>query len=169
MGLGAWKMLAIRDSKTKQELLSSANNQPQITTCSDLIVFLQRKQLDSLYLSNISNIKYNANQIKKEQRAEFEDRIKSYLKTKNEAEIDTWLGKQVYIALGWMLSIAALENVDSCPMEGFSNTEFDKKLNLTNTDYKSTVLCALGYRDLDHPSKNWKRARLDKKDLVKII
>jgi pantoate--beta-alanine ligase len=40
-----------------------------------------------------------------------------------------------------------LVGVDTCPIEGFSPSDYDRILNLTDSPYRSCVVCAAGYRD----------------------
>ena len=53
--------------------------------------------------------------------------------------------KQVYIALGTLLTAAAMEAVDACPIEGFESNKFDDILGLKEKGLKSVVVCALGF------------------------
>ncbi|HBQ61817.1 MAG TPA: NAD(P)H-dependent oxidoreductase, partial [Balneolaceae bacterium] len=58
-----------------------------------------------------------------------------------------WSARQAYIALGFGLSAAAIEEVDATPMEGFKNEELDELLNLPEKGLKSIAILTLGYRD----------------------
>lgn len=60
--------------------------------------------------------------------------------------ISSWSANQAYLALGNLLTSAALLKVDTCPIEGFSPQDYDRILGLENTPYQSTVVCACGYR-----------------------
>ena len=62
-------------------------------------------------------------------------------------QIGQWASNQVYIALGGFMTAAALLGVDTCPIEGFSPVEYDRILQLDGTGYRSSVVCAAGYRD----------------------
>jgi nitroreductase len=63
------------------------------------------------------------------------------------ATISSWASDQVYIALGSFMTAAALLKVDTCPIEGFSPPDYDRLLGLVDSPYRSTVVCAAGYRD----------------------
>jgi nitroreductase len=62
-------------------------------------------------------------------------------------QIDRWASNQVYIALGTFMTAAALLEVDTCAIEGFDPLAYDRILNLTDSPYRSCVVCAAGYRD----------------------
>ena len=44
--------------------------------------------------------------------------------------IFNWIEKQSYIVLGNLMYAAALENIDTCPMEGFNQDLIEKILNI---------------------------------------
>jgi len=58
-----------------------------------------------------------------------------------------WTSRQTYIALGFGLIAAAIEEVDATPMEGFDNAALDKMLGLAEQNLGSVSILALGYRD----------------------
>ncbi|SDZ83296.1 hypothetical protein SAMN05660420_00530 [Desulfuromusa kysingii] len=69
-------------------------------------------------------------------------------------QINDWSARQAYIALGNMMTAAALMGIDSCPIEGF---EVDKTMavleehfGIDPTRYKPVVMVAFGYR-VDEP------------------
>jgi nitroreductase len=63
--------------------------------------------------------------------------------------IGSWAANQVYIALGNLMTAAALLGVDTCPIEGFSPSDYDRILQLEDSPYQSAVVCACGYRSAD--------------------
>lgn len=97
----------------------------------------------------------------------FEDNIKGMLKSKSVADNTTWAAKQTYIALGFGLVAAALEQVDATPMEGFNPAALDEVLGLKEKGLQSTVILSLGYRDEanDYLAKA-KKIRRKKEDLI---
>jgi len=60
-----------------------------------------------------------------------------------------WNSRQAYIALGFGLVAAALEQVDATPMEGFDPDALDAVLGLKEKGLHSTVILTLGYRDAE--------------------
>lgn len=67
------------------------------------------------------------------------------VKATTEGWRDAWLAHQVYIALGNLMTSAALLEIDTCPMEGFDPKAYDELLGLRAKGYRSVVCCALGY------------------------
>lgn len=61
-------------------------------------------------------------------------------------DMQAWMGKQVYLALGSLLLAAATLGVDACPIEGFDAKLLDAALDLPAQKLHSLVVVALGYR-----------------------
>jgi nitroreductase len=61
-----------------------------------------------------------------------------------------WASKQTYIALGNMMTGAALQGIDSCPIEGFhqENAEalLKEKFGIDTNKYGLSYMVAFGYR-----------------------
>jgi nitroreductase len=72
----------------------------------------------------------------------------------------------VYIALGNLMTAAALLGVDSCPIEGFSPPDYDRILGLENSPYRSTVVCPCGYRSPDDKYADLAKVRYPLSELI---
>ena len=75
------------------------------------------------------------------------------MKTRGVEAVKNWLSKQVYISLGYFLTACASMGIDSTPMEGIDNQEYNKILNLNQ--YHTLFAVAIGYRnpeDANQPS-----------------
>ena len=87
----------------------------------------------------------------------------------NQEQIETWVSKQAYIALGFGLVAAAVLDIDACPMEGFSGPDFDNILHLNKLGLKSKVVMAIGYRSKEDKYQHLAKVRQKKEDLfIKI-
>ena len=80
-----------------------------------------------------------------------------------------WAARQCYIALGNLMTAAAVLGVDACPMEGLSPSEYDKVLQLHGSGYATVVACALGYRAAGDKYASLAKVRYDTTDLVRVI
>jgi nitroreductase len=64
-----------------------------------------------------------------------------------------WSSKQTYIALGNMMTAAALTGIDSCPIEGFHQEEAEAllkaKFGVDTDKYGLAYMVAFGYRKAD--------------------
>ena len=63
---------------------------------------------------------------------------------------DDWSGKQSYIALGNMMTAAALLGIDSCPIEGFDSATINQllaeQIGLDLSHWSVAYMVAFGYR-----------------------
>ena len=64
-----------------------------------------------------------------------------------------WSSKQTYIALGNMMTSAALTGIDSCPIEGFHQEKAEallqEKFGIDTNKYGLAFMAAFGYRKAD--------------------
>jgi nitroreductase len=68
------------------------------------------------------------------------------IQAKDEPTRAAWAARQVYIALGTLLTSAALLGIDACPMEGFDPAQYDTILGLDQKGLTASVIATLGYR-----------------------
>ena len=80
--------------------------------------------------------------------------------------VGQWAANQVYIALGNLLTSAALLGVDTCAIEGFSPGEYDRILGLETGEYQSCVVCACGYRSAADKYASFAKVRYPAADLI---
>ena len=78
-----------------------------------------------------------------------------------------WAAKQAYIALGNMMTTAAMLGIDSCPVEGFKAKEVEKiaadLLGVDTETFGVAVMVAFGYRTAD-PERE--KTRQNMEDIV---
>jgi len=76
-----------------------------------------------------------------------------------DAHFNTWASKQAYIALGNLMTVCAIEGIDSCPMEGFVPNKLDEALGLEKHGLNSVLLLPVGYRAEDDMFAELKKVR----------
>jgi nitroreductase len=64
------------------------------------------------------------------------------------------------------MTVCAVEQIDSCPMEGFDSEQFDLILKLREMNLKSVLLLPVGYRADDDMFANFKKVRKQVNDAV---
>jgi nitroreductase len=165
-GLQPIKMIVIKDAKIKNTLLEHAYFQEQITTCSHLLVLCVDTKINSdtidKYFDLEKKVRGTSEDIIGQYRKQLKDSFAEQSKeTKEQSAI-----YQTYIALGNLMTVCAIEKIDSCAMEGFNPTKFDEVLNLKSLNLKSVLLLPVGYRAEDDFMSTLKKVR---KPLSKII
>jgi nitroreductase len=170
-GLQPYKFIVITDDKLKAELQPFAWNQPQISTCSHLVVIATKNEVTEAdveeYIQRIMEVRgtdYN------DDMKNFQTMINGFRKNaEDQGWMQQWTHKQSYIALGFLMQTAALLHIDSCPMEGFNAADFDRILGLDKEGYSAAVLCPVGYRSAEDWLANLPKVRFDSSKLVKHI
>lgn len=90
----------------------------------------------------------------------------NFINSLNQKEREVWQSEQVHIALGTLLYYCALEQIDTCPIGGFSRKGFDEALGLKEKNLKSTVLAAVGYRSTEDQNQYAKKVRRPLSEMV---
>ena len=162
-GLQPFKLEVIRDQNMLEKLFPHAWNQKQVITCSALLVFVARTNLEGRITEYIATAIGGNAEIQTKMQG-YESMMRSTFNGRSEDDLKAWAQKQAYIALGFGLAACAELKIDSCPMEGFVGPEFDKILGLGKGEYASVML-AVGYRDPAVPQLP--KVRFSDKDLFR--
>lgn len=168
-GLQPYKVIVISDQATKEKLKAVANNQPQITEASHVLIFAAWDKVTpervSGYIENIARERDTT----VESLAGFRTMLDS-IATQSAEQNFTWASRQTYIALGTGLIAAAYEEVDATPMEGFNNAGVDELLGLQAKGLKSVSILTLGYRDTANDFlAPLKKVRKSKEELFELV
>ncbi|MEN3322197.1 NAD(P)H-dependent oxidoreductase [Mariniflexile soesokkakense] len=146
-GLQTIKLVIVEKEALRQPLVAHAYNQKQVLEASHLLVIcMQEDILDTdvvAYYNNIKTTRSTSETILKPYR---EDLIKT-MQNMSVPERLQWSKNQAYIALGNLMTVCAIEGIDSCPMEGFLPQAVDNVLQLNKMGLKSVLLLPVGYRD----------------------
>ena len=145
-GLQPWRFIVVTDQATKAWLLPASWNQAQIVDASHVVVFATRTELVDAdiddYIARISEVRG----LTIESQAGYRRMMAGYLLPRDTGFIREWGAKQTYIALGTLMTAAAMIGVDVCPIEGFDPAKYDEILGLTAQGYTSVVVAAAGHR-----------------------
>lgn len=165
-GLPVYKVIHVKDDETREKLKAVAWGQTQITDASELIVFAVKTNLGETDVDEFMNEVSKVRNIPVEGLVDYAGMIKGSLAGRDEEAKINWATKQAYIGLGVLLSAAALDHIDSSPMEGFDSAQFDEILGLKELNLKSVVICALGYRSENDTYAGLAKVRVNKEILV---
>jgi nitroreductase / dihydropteridine reductase len=146
-GLQPYKVFVISDHALKAKIHEQACPQPQIVEGSHLLVFAAETELTDKRVDDYIQLISTVRNVSTESLSPFADSIKGNILSRPAEQNTNWASRQAYIALGFGLIAAAVEQVDATPMEGFNGDALDKLLELKEKGLKSVVIMALGYRD----------------------
>ena len=169
-GLQPYQLLVVRDPALRKRLQLAAFNQAQIVDASHLVVFAAKSNLDEAsidtYLQRITQVR----QVPAAKLAVFREMlINSVVKGMDDGARLAWARHQTYIALGILLSSAALRAIDACPMEGFDRGQFDEILGLPQKGLAATVLATVGYRSATDPYSLFPKVRFPKEQVWRCL
>ena len=165
-GMEPWKFLVITSDELKAKLRPHCWNQPQITTCSHLVVILAA--IESVKVeSGVVKERFSRRDMPQEKLDFYMDLYAKHLQKTLECDenILCWTSKQTYIAAANMMTCAATLGIDSCPIEGFSKEEVEEVLNIDTTKYQLSLVLPFGYRVNEQSSQ----LRLDFDEVVEFI
>jgi len=146
-GLQPYELLVITNYALREQIRAVAWNQAQVTDCSHLLVFAAWDNYTPERINQMFDL-VNAERgiINEGWEAYRQQVLDTY--PQRDAEINyQHAARQAYIGVGTALIAAAVQQVDSTPMEGFDPAKVDEILNLTERGLRSVVILPLGYRD----------------------
>lgn len=165
-GLQPWKFLVIGSVEIREKLKAASWGQGQVTDASHLVVLTVRTDLvqDDIdaWIARLSQVQGTPTEVL----AGLSGMISSFTSAMDAPARQAWNTRQVYIALGQLMTSAALMGIDSCPLEGISPADYDEILGLKGSGYATAVACALGYRSADDKYASAKKARFPKEQVV---
>ncbi|KPH11512.1 NAD(P)H-dependent oxidoreductase [Chryseobacterium sp. ERMR1:04] len=169
LGLQPYKITVVESEEMKQKLIPAFYNPSQISTCSHLIVIISKKTIGESYVQGYFNHISEVRDVPLENLNLFKNSINQHINQKNNDEIFNWAEKQSYIVLANLMYAAAIENIDTCPMEGYRQDLIEEILNIDPETEKVTVTLALGYRSEEDHFQHMKKVRKPNEKLFKFI
>ncbi|MGQ1889267.1 NAD(P)H-dependent oxidoreductase [Thermophagus sp. OGC60D27] len=165
-GLQPFAIALIENEQIKEKLSLAAYNQPQVTEASHLFIFSARTNVTNSDVEEFVERVAKTRNIPTESLAEYDKVMKGSINNLTKEQQFQWAARQAYISLGMLLSAAALQGIDACPMEGFNKDQFDEILGLKEKGFSSVVMAAAGYRSPEDEYQNYKKVRKSIDELV---
>ncbi|WBX70656.1 NAD(P)H-dependent oxidoreductase [Tenacibaculum retecalamus] len=165
-GLQPIKMVVIKNKEIQEQLVVHSWNQPQVLQASHVLVLCipkeyTTKDIDS-YFSLVKNIRNTPDTILNP----FKEMLSASIASKKQEELTIWNKNQAYIALGNLMTVAANEKIDSCPMEGFVPEKYDEILGLDKHNLTSVLVLPVGFRAEDDYMKDLKKVRKNIENVI---
>lgn len=153
--LQPWKIKIVTAGRIKKNLLMHTNNQPQVTTCSHLLVFCANTELEKLADKAVEGLARSG--MPGEIVSRYEAMIRQYIGSMSPGQRMAFAREQIHIALGNAVNGAKSLGLDSCPMGGFDPAGYAETLFLPE-EFIPVVLCAVGFA-ADKPYAKWRLPR----------
>lgn len=166
-GLQPWKFVVIDDRDVRAKLLLASYGQPQVVDASHLVVFAAKYNLSE------GDVDAHVRQVAERTGAPLNSlsgfrtmMVRAIVEGLTDTERRAWAVNQTYIALGNLLTSAALLGIDASPMEGFERNRYDDILGLKEQGLTATVIAALGYRAATDKYATAPKVRFSKDQVV---
>lgn len=166
-GLQPWKFIIVTDPALKAKLRPASWNQSQVEDCSHMVIFAARQDITETDLDRFIARTAEVRGSTVESLAGYKGFMMGDLvKGARHAVIHEWAARQTYIAMGNLLTSAALLGIDACPFEGIEPAKYDEILGLKGTGYATVSACPVGYRADDDKYASAPKVRFAAKDLI---
>lgn len=158
-GFEPWHFVVVQDKKLRELLKENAWGAPKkLDTASHFVLGLTMKPTltawNSEYIANfMKNVQVLPEEVIKGKSKFYEDFQKSDFDLTDDRKLFDWASKQNYIALGNMMTAAAMIGIDSCPIEGFRQKETEgilkEHFDIDTEKYGLSYMVAFGYRIIE--------------------
>lgn len=167
IGLQPWTFLVIDDPAVRAKLLFASYGQPQVVDASHFVVFATKTNYGE------ADVDAHIRQAAKVRGVSPESldglrtmAVRSVVQGMDETARRNWATNQTYIALGNLVTSAALLGIDAAPMEGFERHRYDDILGLKVRGLTASVIAALGYRKADDKYATAPKVRFPREEVV---
>lgn len=165
-GLQPITLVVVQNKELQKELVAYSFDQPQVAQASHILVICIENAVDAAYITNyfrqVKKVRGTSDAILNP----FKEAMVANFSKKEIQEIKDWSKNQAYLAMGNLLTICAMEEIDSCPMEGFEPDAYDRVLDLTKRGLTSVLVMPVGYRAKDDRFSTFKKVRKDIDDSI---
>ena len=172
-GFEPWHFIVVQDKELRELLKPVAWGAPvKLDTASHFVLGLSMKapmvKWDSDYImhmmKDVKQLPSEVIEMYSKFYREFQERD---FDLDTDKKLFDWASKQTYIALGNMMTSAALIGIDSCPIEGFHQEKAEvllrEKFGVDTAKYGLSFMTAFGYRKAD---PEFGKSRRDLGDIV---
>jgi len=166
-GLQPWKFIVVTDQALKAKLRPASWNQAQVEDCSHLVVFTAKQDISEAdvdrFVARIAEVRG----VGLESLAGYRGfMVGDLVNGARHAVIQEWAARQTYIAMGNLLTSAAMLGIDACPFEGLEPAKYDAILGLKDSGYATVAACPLGYRAADDKYASAPKVRFEARDVI---
>lgn len=170
MGLQLMKFVMVESKEIKKKITPIAYHQPQIEEASHLLIMCRKTDVKPEDIDSFIEEAAAVNELEVSHKSmqDYDKSLRVSLAIPEEQQ-KIWMDNQVYIALGNLMTVCAVEGIDACPMEGFNRQKLNDELGFTKQNLDAVVIFALGYRSEEDYRLQFKKVRRPMKDLFETI
>jgi nitroreductase len=168
-GLQPIKMVVLKNKSLQEQLVEFSYGQQQVAQASHLLILCIEKKIDADYISGYFNKVKKIRGTSDAVLEPFKSALVNEFANMDTRQIQQWATNQAYLAMGNLLTICAVEQIDACPMEGFLPESYDKLLKLGTKGLSSVLVLPIGYRAEDDMFSGFKKVRRDMENSIIYI
>ncbi len=166
-GLQPFDVIVVTNPALLEKIKPIAHGQAQVAECSHLLVFAAWDDYTPERINKMFDLVAAARGGTNEGWENYRKNLLASYPARGQEVNFQHTARQAYIGLGVAIAAAAVEGVDSTPMEGFNPEALDELLGLRARGLRSVLLLPLGYRE---EARDWlvglKKARRAREDFI---
>lgn len=169
-GLQPWRFIDVRDPAVRAKLRPVSWDQPQVTDASHYVVFAARTEITGADLDHLIERTAEVRGQPATALAPYRDLMAaSLLNEARKPHLHAWASRQAYIAMGQLMTAAAVLGIDTCPLEGLDPAKYDEILDTRKEGYGCIAAVALGYRGEGDKYATLPKIRYPKSEVIKVV
>ncbi len=166
-GLQPWKFIVVQTPEIRKQLQDQSYGQTPVTEASHFVVLTYKETLDEAHIDLHIAEAAKARGVEPASLEKYRNlMVGDLIKGPRFETIKWWAQRQVYIAMGSILTTAAMMEIDTLPMEGLNAAGYDKILGLEGSGWKTLAAVACGYRAEDDKYQHSKKVRFPAADVI---
>ena len=158
-GLQPLKLVIVKNKPLQQKLMAASYNQKQVGTASHVLVICIEKTVDKEFIENYFKTVQDTRKTPDEILHPYRESLIGSFEQRPVDEVKIWATHQAYLVLGTLMTVCAVEEIDSCPMEGFNAEEYSGILNLDSHNLEPVLALPVGYRSSEDFFAELKKVR----------
>lgn len=165
-GLQPLKLIVVQNKELQEKCVEFCYYQRQVADASHLLIICIENDTTVDDIHSYFDLEKEVRNIDESVISKFREQLTTMYSKKSIDEKQISAINQAYIALGNLLTVCAIEKIDTCPMEGFIPSKIDQLFNLNSLNLKSVLLLPVGFRADDDIMSTMKKVRKPLNDMV---
>ncbi len=168
-GLQPWKFVVVETAETREKLREVSWGQGQVTDADLFVVFTVKTQIDETAVDEWMQRLATVRGVELDTLDGYKTVLMGFISAMSDEQKIDWAKKQAYIALGQLMTSAALLKLDTCPLEGIDPKAYDEILGLESQGLTTAVACAVGHRSAEDKYAEAPKVRFEEADLIQTV
>jgi len=145
-GLQPVRIVVVETPEVREELVQYSWGQKQVSEASHLLVITVNTNNGEEEVKKYVQDIIAQRGVTEESLTGMSKMVNGFLAGMDDEKKKTWAEHQAYIVLGNLLTVCAIEGIDSCPIAGFQPEKYDEVLNLKEIGQTSVLVLPVGFR-----------------------